>query len=416
MKKIHYSWVICITCTLITFVTGGMMQGAFNVYLPYITFMNDFTEVQISSIVSMRYFSKFISLLMVEWFYKKTNVRLGVTIAMFFAAGSYIICGFAKSFTVYCISSLFAGAAYGLAATMSPAILMNRWFDDKRGCALGIAAAGTGIATIVLPPIVTFLIEEYSIQTACIIEAIFIIFAMILVFFLLRNEPALFGILPYRKKHGVMGRKKNIRYNDYNLSKKDCNLMIIAMVLLASAANTPNNFLPKLYLQAGKSSIVVAWLLSFSGVAVITGKILIGMTADRIGTKKATMIFGILLTNGLVLSVFATLPVIFVAALSIFCLGLGFSLSTVALPLWAADLSKRDQYTKAVKRLELGYAAGSVLFTYLTGWIAEIAGNYYIAFMMYSLNSLLAIAIILYIYTGRDKAINRLLVKELIIK
>ena len=36
MKKMHYGWVICITCTLPLFVTMGTVSNGFSVYLPYI--------------------------------------------------------------------------------------------------------------------------------------------------------------------------------------------------------------------------------------------------------------------------------------------------------------------------------------------------------------------------------------------
>lgn len=34
MKHVHYGWVVCITCTLLLFITMGTVSNGFSVYLP----------------------------------------------------------------------------------------------------------------------------------------------------------------------------------------------------------------------------------------------------------------------------------------------------------------------------------------------------------------------------------------------
>ncbi len=48
MKKMHYGWVICITCTLLLFVTMGTVSNGFSVYLPYIMEEKGLTNAQTS--------------------------------------------------------------------------------------------------------------------------------------------------------------------------------------------------------------------------------------------------------------------------------------------------------------------------------------------------------------------------------
>lgn len=54
MKKIHYSWFICIGCTLLMFCTAGLGSTGFATYLPYLISLKGLANVQISIIVFIR--------------------------------------------------------------------------------------------------------------------------------------------------------------------------------------------------------------------------------------------------------------------------------------------------------------------------------------------------------------------------
>ena len=54
MRKIHYGWVICVTCTLLLFVTMGTVSNGFSIYLPYIMAERGLTHAQTSSLVTLR--------------------------------------------------------------------------------------------------------------------------------------------------------------------------------------------------------------------------------------------------------------------------------------------------------------------------------------------------------------------------
>src|SRR5262249_1883959 len=45
---------------------------------------------------------------------------------------------------------------------VSYAFAVSRWFDRQRGLALGIALAGVGLGTSIVPPITAYLIEHYG--------------------------------------------------------------------------------------------------------------------------------------------------------------------------------------------------------------------------------------------------------------
>ena len=81
MKHVHYGWVVCITCTLLLFITMGTVSNGFSVYLPYIMDERGLTHAQTSSLVTLRCLTAFLAMLVIGWYYKKVSLRLGVSIA-----------------------------------------------------------------------------------------------------------------------------------------------------------------------------------------------------------------------------------------------------------------------------------------------------------------------------------------------
>ena len=75
MRKIHYGWVICVTCTLLLFVTMGTVSNGFSIYLPYIMAERGLTHAQTSSLVTLRCLVAFVAMLLIGGYYRKVSLR-----------------------------------------------------------------------------------------------------------------------------------------------------------------------------------------------------------------------------------------------------------------------------------------------------------------------------------------------------
>ena len=87
------------------------------------------------------------------------------------------------------LGDMLAGVSYGLGAMLPASILMLRWFSSRRGTAIGICAAGTGISAVVFSPILSALIERFSLRVCFYFEALVSLLAAGLVFLLIRESP-----------------------------------------------------------------------------------------------------------------------------------------------------------------------------------------------------------------------------------
>ena len=52
--KLHYGWLICLCGVLLMMTNSGFVVNAFQVYMPYITEINGFSDLQVSMIPTLR--------------------------------------------------------------------------------------------------------------------------------------------------------------------------------------------------------------------------------------------------------------------------------------------------------------------------------------------------------------------------
>ena len=189
MKNPKGSWKMCLATTISLFCIVGLTINAFSVYQPYLQQRCNLSNTQAANYIVVRSLFAFASLFLVGKFYDKLEIRAGLTTALILSAASFALYAWAEQFWQLCLAAAVAGLAFGLGGMYPASLLINRWFHSHSGLALGICAAGSGFAAIVGAPIITALTENYSLQTALLVEAAVLLVGAAACFLLIRNWP-----------------------------------------------------------------------------------------------------------------------------------------------------------------------------------------------------------------------------------
>ena len=80
------------------------------------------------------------------------------------------------------------GVANGLSSSTAATLLINSWFHDRKALALGIASAGTGVASITAPLILVPIIEKVSLSAAFLAVSGFVLVCTLIVFLIVRDD------------------------------------------------------------------------------------------------------------------------------------------------------------------------------------------------------------------------------------
>lgn len=393
-KKVFYGWVVCAVSTLLLFVTMGTVSNGFSVFLPYIIGENGFTHAQGSSLVTMRCLVSFLAMLGIRIYYQKLSIRMGTGIAAACAGGSFLLYGAAKSYHLFCLAAAVSGLSYGFGSMIPVSILINKWFDKRRALALSICASGSGIATIVLPPVSTLLIERLSMRMAFFLEAVGIFGLTAVIFLFLRNSPAEMGLLPYgqgEEAASIQADKGAEVGACRTLSRKGWILMGCVSLFMGALANPGLSHLPVLYTTEGFDGMTVAGIISGVGAMITLGKLLYGQVTDKIGGYRSSLLFGEILLAGHVLCCLAFTRSLILCGVNVLCLGVGYPIATIGPSVWANDLSSQDRYPAVVRKLQVIYAAGALIFASVPGILADRFGSYIPAYLLFSVLLLVAL-------------------------
>lgn len=257
----------------------------------------------------------------------------------------------------------------------------------RRALAVSICAAGSSISTIALPPVTAILIRKISMSAAFRLESMMIFAITLLVVLVVRNKPSEKHLRPYGQEHVHAQKlsKNTVPLTSFSLTPKGWILMTFVSLCMGALANPGFSHLPVLYASEHFAPMTVAMVMSASGIIITFGKIFYGYTTDRIGGSKSSLVFGLILLVGHVLCCLAFLRSLPLVSVNILCLGIGYPIATIGPSVWAGDMSSPDKYPAVLRRLQVTYAGGALLFANIPGILADLFnGSYIPAYLLFS--------------------------------
>jgi MFS family permease len=93
----------------------------------------------------------------------KVSLRKIIGLGVALLVGGYVALSFVTSFLqVILICGLFFAGSNILAGPISSTVLLTRWFDKRRGTALGLAISGIAIGTVIFPLVIQALFDAFD--------------------------------------------------------------------------------------------------------------------------------------------------------------------------------------------------------------------------------------------------------------
>jgi len=264
---------------------------------------------------------------------------------------------------------------------------VSRWFDKKRGLALGIASSGVGLGIMVMAPFATFLISNFDWRMAFIIIGVIIWLIVFPLSRLLKKDPYEIGALP----DGLDSFSKDIKNKEESIQPADFSLLqtlrtktfwLIAFVWLFLASNM---FLVFTHLvphvtDIGFSAGEAAAVLSLVGGLSVVGRVLMGTVSDRIGSKPTAIICALLQAGALVwLTWSQDLWMLYLFALFY---GLSYGGIGPSIAALIGDTFGLRNMGAILGALDIGFGVGGALGPAIGGLIFDATNSYFMAFLL----------------------------------
>ena len=296
IKQIFYGWKIVLASVIILAVGLGMFNSTNSVFvIPVCSslgcsrsqFTLHRTIITLTSACLLPFFSKVIVRLGVKKTLLTGSIMLGSVIIGFSFAGSL--------WHFYLLAFVY-GIFYSAVNFMIIGILIGRWFDDRKGLAIGLAYSGSGLGSAVMIPVLNNVIERTDWRFAYrFLGAVGLAILIPIVIIVIHETPEKIGLKPFTSEKTDRDRKKEdaVPYINLSLSQSTRTirfwLLLTAFFLITVFAASTNTHSTPFLQDLGYPGAKVSTVISLFMVFLTVGKILLGLIYDRFGAMAGNL-------------------------------------------------------------------------------------------------------------------------------
>jgi len=358
-------------------------------------------KTQISLVISLVLFTGSISAPIFGYFLDRFAWRNVVSLGAGWMALGYCLLQFADSYLAFfAILLLFQSIGWECIGPLAQTKLMVNWFSRNRGMALGIAIMGISVAGVVMPTVVTWLLNRFGWQDTYLVYAGLLVFVIVPVTWLVvKQQPSDLGQYPDGEAAPVDETEAANRlaeepkatklavYREFLRSKAFWSV-VLTFGLMNGVYSAMITHLPTYLTQELDFSLYDAsYVLGVAGAFAIAGKLVFGYLMDNMNAKRAVLgaIFSYFLST-LVFMQADNLAVLMGAA-ALFGLGFGGMM-----PVRSVLLSRLFGVAKFSRAngLMTFFLAPATFWVLITGAVADSTGTYVSAFQIWACSFLLA--------------------------
>jgi MFS family permease len=313
----------------------------------------------------------------------KYGPRMVMTVCgLLLGLGFILMSQISDVFHLYLFYGLFVGA--GMGGSFIPLTsTVARWFVKRRSLMTGIVAAGSGLGTLIGPPVASRLVPIYGWRMSYAILGGITLLVVILSAQLMRRDPKQVGQFPYgANPSGEVGG--NPRVGGF---------------LLREAVRTPQfwlffttgfcygycvfaimvHIIPHA-IESGISAVHAANVLATIGGFSILGKLLLGRAGDIVGSRRTLMFGFILMSAALICLAPAKMAWMLFLLTGLF----GFAFGSIAVshsPLLAELVGLRS-HGLIFGVFGISVSCGGAVGPLLTGYLFDVTQSYQMAFLL----------------------------------
>lgn len=315
LKRIHYSWVI-LSITFFSIIVAGIVRSSSGVFIvPFETeFGWDRSIISLAFAVSLLLYGlsgPFMAALIEVLGLKKMMVLAMTTLL----AGVSLTYFMEQPWQLILIWGIIIGLGSGLFLTVLSPYVANRWFEKRRGLAVGILTASTATGQLILLPVLAFIIENHSWRLAIALILIFSIIMLLIILLFMKNSPKEIGILPYGLEDEAQEKQPIQKENPIVMAFQSLfeAVRVKEFWLLAgsfficglSTSGLIGTHFITYCIGFGFAAVTAASMLSFMGVFDLIGTTLSGWLSDRFDNRWLLFWYYILRGASLILLPFA---------------------------------------------------------------------------------------------------------------
>lgn len=404
-RKRYYGWVVVGICMLMLGCVNSPIFTLSGLFVVPVSTELGVSRAAFSAHITICNIGCIIGSLLAGKVLESAHMKSVVVAALIVSGLCFAAYALAHALPVFYISSLILGICYIAVSNVTVSVFVNNWFPEHiRGKAMGIAASGSGIASFLLTPIVSSVQLSFGWRAAYTgIAGLTLLIALPLSIAFFSPSPEEKGVqrLPEIERDAAQTTSQIDRPTDA-LKNFSFWLLILFALFGATSSSMFNTTGYAFFCDVSISPQNASYLMSAAAGTLIAAKILMGTLCDKVGARNVAYI-----TGGFLLLSYAAALMCAQSSLwavpTILFFGFGNAVSTVVMPLIAAERFGGKTYAALIGIFYVGNYAGSGLGPLITAAFYDKTGSYSGAFTLGMLMICLMIFFTFCIYRKKHK-------------
>ncbi|MBQ2698016.1 MAG: MFS transporter, partial [Clostridia bacterium] len=286
-------------------------------------------------------------------------------------------------YIIAAIKGIFSGMLTGVPVSR----ILSNWFIEKRGLAMGIALAGSGLAGSAMTPIVSATVEANGWRAGFVqLAVVFFAITVPVIAILIKEKPEDMGLKPLGWENAAQNAAlaaaadKSYGMTRAQAIKSRTYWCYVIALSLSSACGMgiQNNIIGHLT-GNGFDAAYAARIFSVSMLVLVPGKIVLGRVYDKVGIKFATIYLTVGLSASALLLAYGTKhPMPFVFAV---IFGFANAIQTMQMPYITGRIFGEREYTRIYGICQPFVSIGSALGVPLSATVYDLTGSYVPGFL-----------------------------------
>jgi MFS family permease len=398
--KIYYGWWVVFGASFILFVCLGIGFPTFPVFLKFIEADTGWGRGSLSNAGAFLAVAAGFTSPAIGYAMDRFSARVVMLPGAILLSASFLLLGSIGS--VGQLYLLFVTIGIGMSATtMIPTqTLVSRWFDQKRGRAMGVIAAAGGLGGVIWMPVAARLIESVGWRDAYEILGIIIaVVSLPFIWLFIRTSPQSMGLAIEEQSNtenarpapepgtspgdeGVTGYEvsRAIRMNSFRL-------IACAVFMVAIAASGFGLHVVAFFSDSGFSPTGAALVWSLTMGVSIGGRFFFGYASEKYQKRyfaAAANLSRSLSLGVLVLFSLEIVPLSVAVVQLIIIYGLAAGCNNVLNPLIMSETFGVKSFGKLMGMIGIPFTLGMAIGQVAGGHLFESMGNYNIAFGIFA--------------------------------
>ncbi len=388
-----YGYWILAVCFLCQFLKDGTFFYSFGLYVKPLTetFSWDRGPIMLGSTIAglgMGLTSPLVGSLATRFGAKKIMAAGAVALGIVFVLLSQM-----RELWQFYVLEGIVGFASSAAGPIPASMVLGKWFVKRRGFAIGILGMGIGAGGFIMPRIISSVfIPAFSWRGSFLISGLLCTGILVpLILLIIKPEPKVLGILPDGLKSPELdsnGKAVSDHQNEgltLPQAQKTAAFWLLAVALATYGFSNSALFQNQIpYLEdIGFATTAAAAAFSFVGIGSAVGKFGFGWLCDFIQAKY-TLIIGIvcqIFAVFILMTVKTTSPTLLLWTATL-AFGLGVGSWLPALSMSVSSVFGMKDYGTIFGMISLIFHVGGAIGPVVAGFIFDVNGSYFWAFIL----------------------------------